>query len=104
MAAASSTSASAGPTPEPPCSCSSTTSTSGSSTPSPASSSGPSPSTPRGRTSPPAGHSDHPLETAALMGVRGDSYVLRDDMAEGEGFEPPVAQHHGCFQDSCHQP
>src|ERR1700730_13466999 len=25
-------------------------------------------------------------------------------MAEGGGFEPPVAHHQGCFQDSCHQP
>jgi hypothetical protein len=36
--------------------------------------------------------------------VEGSPFVFESGLAEGEGFEPPVAHHHGCFQDSCHQP
>ncbi len=39
-----------------------------------------------------------------VPGRRHPPYRETLTVAEGEGFEPPVAHHHGCFQDSCHQP
>src|SRR5215472_13686267 len=41
---------------------------------------------------------------AGREGLEEARFEFESPLAEGEGFEPPVAHHHGCFQDSCHQP
>jgi hypothetical protein len=65
--------------------CSFRTSTSGSSTPPPENSSAPSPSNPPAPTNPLADRQARRTKSGRLMGVRGGSYVLREDSGRGGG-------------------